>query len=130
MEAVDQLAAAVGVAEACHVLGVPRSSHYRARQTPKVAPLTPSERPAPPRSLSAEERAAVREVLNSERFQDCAPREVYATLLDEHIYLCSWRSMYRILAVAEEVRERRNQVRHPTYAKPELLATRPRELWS
>lgn len=130
MEAVDQLAAAVGVAEACHVLGVPRSSHYRARQTPKAAPLAPLERPTPPRSLSAEERAAVRDVLNSERFQDCAPREVYATLLDEEIYLCSWRTMYRILAATDEVRERREQLRRPTYTKPELLATRPRELWS
>jgi putative transposase len=65
-----------------------------------------------------------------ERFEDCAPREVYATLLDEGIYLCSWRTMYRILAVADEVRERRNQVQHPAYTKPELLATRPKELWS
>jgi putative transposase len=130
MDAVDQLAAAVGVAEACHVLGVPRSSHYRARQTPEAAPPAPIERPAPTRSLSAEERATVRNVLNSERFQDCAVREVYATLLDEEIYLCSWRTMYRILAAADEVRERRDQLRRPTYTKPELLATRPRELWS
>jgi putative transposase len=72
----------------------------------------------------------VREVLNSPRFQDCAPREVYATLLDEQTYLCSWRSMYRILAATHEVRERRDQLRRPTYTKPELLATRPRELWS
>jgi putative transposase len=72
----------------------------------------------------------VREVLTSARFEDCAPREVYATLLDEAIYLCSWRTMYRSLAAAGEVRERRDQVRRPTYTKPELLATRPRELWS
>jgi putative transposase len=129
MEAVDELATAVGVAEACQVLGVPRSSHYRARQAPAPVP-PPKERPAPARSLSAEERIAVRELLNSARFQDCAPREVYATLLDEAIYLCSWRTMYRILAAADEVRERRDQVRRPTYTKPELLATRPRELWS
>ena len=72
----------------------------------------------------------MRDVLNSERFQDCAVREVYATLLDEAIYLCSWRTMYRILAAADEVRERRDQLRRPTYTKPELVATRPRELWS
>jgi putative transposase len=72
----------------------------------------------------------VREVLNSERFQDSAVRQVYATLLDEATYLCSWRTMYRILADANEVRERRNQLRHPSYTKPELLATQPRELWS
>jgi putative transposase len=130
METVDELAAVVGVAEACRVLGVPRSSHYRARQTPAAAPPAPIEHPVPARSLSAEERTAVRDVLNSPRFQDCAPREVYATLLDEQIYLCSWRTMYRILAAADEVRERRDQLRRPTYTKPELLATRPRELWS
>jgi putative transposase len=72
----------------------------------------------------------VREELNSERFQDCAPREVYGTLLDEGQYLCSWRSMYRILAENQEVRERRNQLRHPHYSKPELLATSPNQLWS
>jgi putative transposase len=95
------------------------------------APLPAShERPIPARTLSAEERSAVRDVLNSERFQDCAPREVYATLLDEQTYLCSWRTMYRILAACDEVRERRDQLRRPIYTKPELLATRPRELWS
>lgn len=125
----DELAESVGVAEACRVLGVPRSSHYRTRQAIEqgVAPIT---RPHPPRALSDQERASVRELLNSERFQDCAPRQVYATLLDEATYLCSWRTMYRILAEADQVRERREQLRHPSYTKPELLATQPRELWS
>jgi len=77
-----------------------------------------------------EERAAVLSVLNSERFVDCAPRTVYATLLDEEQYLCSWRTMYRMLAEADQVRERRNQVRRTGYTAPELLATAPRELWS
>jgi putative transposase len=72
----------------------------------------------------------VRDMLNSERFADQAPREVYATLMDEGKYLCSWRTMYRILDENQEVQERRNQVRHPNYAKPELLATRPNQLWS
>jgi putative transposase len=130
MDSVDELATALGVAEACRVLGVPRSSHYRARQMLTAPPRAPIERPTPVRTLSAEERSAVRDVLNSPRFQDCAVREVYATLLDEEIYLCSWRTMYRILAAADEVRERRDQVRRPTYTKPELLTTRPRELWS
>jgi putative transposase len=130
MDAVDDLATIVGVADACRVLAVPRSSHYRARQTPAAAPPVPIERPAPARALNSEERTAVRDVLNSPRFQDCAPREVYATLLDEQIYLCSWRTMYRILAAADEVRERRDQLRRPTYTKPELLATRPNQLWS
>jgi putative transposase len=130
MDAVDELAATIGVAQACRVLGVPRSSWYRARQMPKAPPPAPIDRPVPARALSAEEREAVREVLNSPRFQDCAVRQVYATLLDEAIYLCSWRTMYRILAAADEVRERRDQLRRPIYTKPELLATRPRELWS
>jgi putative transposase len=112
------------------VLGVPRSSHYRARQPSEALPPAPQARPVPARALSDEERAAVRNVLNSPRFQDCAVRQVYATLLDEATYLCSWRTMYRILAAADQVRERRDQLRHPTYTKPELLATRPRELWS
>lgn len=72
----------------------------------------------------------MRDVLNSEIFQDKAPREVYATLLDEGRYLCCWRTMYRILAEHDEIRERRNQLRHPTYTKPELLATGPNQLWS
>jgi putative transposase len=72
----------------------------------------------------------VREVLNSDRFVDCAPRQVYAALLDEGTYLCSWRTMYRILLAHDEVRERRDQLRHPNYSKPELLATRPNQLWS
>jgi putative transposase len=69
-------------------------------------------------------------VLNSERFQDQTPREVYATLLDEGVYHCHWRTMYRILDEQQEVRERRNQLRHPAYARPELLATAPNQLWS
>lgn len=125
----DELAEAVGVAEACRVVGVPRASHYRARQTPEQ-PAAPGTRPAPPRTLSAEERTTVLELLNSPRFQDCAPRQVYATLLDQATYLCSWRTMYRILTAEGEVRERRNQLRHPSYPKPELLATQPKQLWS
>ena len=72
----------------------------------------------------------MRETLNSERFQDQAPREVYATLLDEGEYLCHWRTMYRILDEFAEVRERRNQLTHPNYQKPELLATGPNQVWS
>jgi putative transposase len=68
--------------------------------------------------------------LHEPRFVDLAPAEVYATLLDEGLYLCSERTMYRVLAANQEVRERRNQLRHPPYAAPELLARRPNELWS
>lgn len=128
IQTVAELAASQGVAVACAALAVPRSSFYRAQATPQ-APATPERepapRPAPPRALSAAEKAQVREELNSERFQDQAPREVYATLLDEERYLCSVSTMYRILAEHAEVRERRNQLRHPAYQKPELLATEP-----
>ena len=113
-----ELGQAVGVSAACRVLGVPRSSLYRAQQSVKSVP-----RPTPPRALSPEEKAEVRSVLNSERFWDCAPREVYATLLDEGTYYCDWRTMYRILKEHDEVQERRHQRRHPVCSKPELRAT-------
>ena len=69
-------------------------------------------------------------MLDSQRFQDQSPREVYAALLDDGVYLCHWRTIYRVLDEYDEVRERRNQLRHPVYAKPELLATGPNQLWS
>lgn len=126
MELAEQLAPNVGVTTACQALAVPRSSLYRARQPKQPAP----PRPKPKRALSQAERAEVRQVLNSEQFQDAPPRQVYASLLDENIYLCHWRTMYRILKEQAEVRERRHQLKHPRYAKPELVATGPNQLWS
>ena len=126
MKAAEQLSEHTSISAACESLGVPRSSFYRARQ-PKSEP---KPRPTPERALTAEEKERVRQTLNSERFQDSAPRQVYATLLDNGAYLCSWRTMYRILDEYQEVRERRNQLRHPHYTKPELLATGPNQLWS
>ncbi|MFX8704314.1 IS3 family transposase, partial [Acinetobacter baumannii] len=84
-----------------------------------------SRRPPPPRALSGGERDRVLDLLHGDRFVDAAPAQVYATLLDEGQYLCSVRTMYRLLAANDEVRERRQQCRHPTYSKPELLATGP-----
>lgn len=116
------------MAPACRALGVARATAYRHR-APKVAsPARPRRRS--PLALSDEERAGVLDELHSERFADASPAQVYATLLDEGTYLASERTMYRILAGAAEVRERRNQLRHPAYERPELLATGPRELWS
>ncbi len=126
MNAANQLSEQVGVSAACQALGVPRSNFYRARQPKR----TPKPRPTPKRALKPQEKERVRQVLNSEPFQDSAPREVYATLLDEGQYLCSWRTMYRILNEHQLVCERRNQLRHPTYTKPELLASGPNQLWS
>jgi putative transposase len=116
------------MSRAAEVFDVPRASLYRLRQPHPLGP--PAPRPAPPRALTAAESDAVLEVLHSERFVDVAPKAVYATLLDEGQYLCSWRTMYRVLAGAAEVRERRHQRRHPAYTKPELLATGPNHVWS
>jgi len=127
IQVAEELGQQVGLKRACEELGVPRSSLYRAHQ-PEHTPASP--RPPSKRALSEAERRVVRDVLNSERFVDRTPRQVYACLLDEGVYLCSWRTMYRILDEYQEVRERRHQLTHPTYAKPELLATAPNQLWS
>src|SRR5439155_17905850 len=89
-----------------------------------------SSRPTPTRTLSQMERARVLAELHSPRFVDQSPGEIYATLLDEGRYLCSVRTFYRILDTEEEVRERRNQLTHPNYTKPELLANKPNQVWS
>jgi len=135
MDAVTHLAPTVGVAAACDFLGVARASFYRQRPLlgPLASPLqppSPSERATPARALSREERAGVLAVLHEERFQDRSPAAVQATLLDEGQYLCSIRTMYRILEQERESRERRDQLVHPPYQKPELLATAPNQLWS
>ena len=87
-------------------------------------------RPIPARAVRPEERNAVRSFLNEERFQDCSPAASCATLLDEGSYPCSTRTMYRVLAEAGGARERRDQLTHPAYQKPELPATAPNQLWS
>jgi putative transposase len=115
----------LGIAPLCEALGVPRATYYRHRQ-----PKATCGRPASPRALTPTERQAVLDVLHEPRFADLAPAEVYATLLDEGRYLCSERTMYRVLAANAEVRERRDQLRRPSYTKPELLATAPNQVWS
>ncbi len=126
--AAAKLAPTAGIRAACSALGVPRSTFYRWQREPERS--TPANRPRPPLALSELERRAVLDVLHSERFVDAAPHQIYATLLDEKRYLCSVRTMYRILASEHEVRERRNQCRRPAYTKPELLATGPNQVWS
>jgi len=127
VSAAVELAAVVGIVAACTALAVARATYYR-RAAPDPTP--PEPRPTPARALAADERALVLAELNSERFVDLAPREVYARLLDEKRYLCSISTMYRVLAAAGEVRERRDVLRHPSYAKPELVATAPNQVWS
>ncbi len=133
MTVVESLGQTVGVNAACDALTVPRASFYRNREK-AIGETKPADSKRPPkrnpRALSAEERQDVLDHLHSERFVDSAPETVYATLLDEDTYLCSPRTMYRILDDNREVRERRNQLRHPNYAKPELIATAPNEVWT
>jgi putative transposase len=129
MDAVEVLAPDVGTKSACKAFGISRAGLYRRRAVSAVPRLV-KKRSAPPRALSEPEKQDVLETLHSERFQDMAPHEVYATLLDEERYLCSIRTMYRILEENTEVKERRDQLRHPDYKKPELLATGPNQVWS
>jgi putative transposase len=125
MRAVEEHGSRVGVAALCMALAFARATFYRRR-----APKPPACRPPSPRALSPVERQVVLDTLHAPRFCDLAPAEVHATLLDEGTYLCSERTMYRILGANQEVRERRDQRRHPAYVKPELLATAPNQLWS
>ena len=125
MIAVNDAIPAMGAAPACRVLGLSRATLYRGRQPAAVA----RPRRAPPRALDPGERHGVLDLLHT-RFVDQAPAQIHATLLDEGTYLCSPRTMYRLLDAAHEIKERRDQVRRPHYAASELLATRPNEVWS
>ena len=125
--AAQPLAARVGVVPACQALGLSRATFYRRRRS---TPGHRQPRPTPARALCEAEREQVLDVLACPRFVDRAPAEVVATLLDEGHYLCSERTMYRILAADVPVRERRNQREHPQYTKPELVATAPNQIWS
>jgi putative transposase len=126
MALVAEHAPTLGVLPCCAALGVPPATYYRC--------LRPLHGPFPkrrsPRALTASETGTVLDTLHSERFIDQAPAQVVATLLDQGTYLCAERTMYRILARHGEVRERRDQLRHPSYQRPELLATAPNQLWS
>ncbi len=126
--ATTTLSATVGVKAACSALNLPRATYYR-HQAPEPEPAKP--RPRPPLALRAEEREAVVEVLHSRRFVDRSPHQIWAVLLDEEqLVLCSVRTMYRILEAEGELRERRDQLRRPAYAKPELVATAPNQVWT
>jgi len=129
--AITELAPVVGTTAACAAVGRARAPHYRLHRKSPPRPRPAPKPPRPqPRALSEEERQGVLAVLHSERFVDVAPPEVYATLLDEGIYLASVPTMYRILRSVGEVRERRRQAVHPPYIKPELVAERPNQIWS
>lgn len=127
---VEELTPLIGTRPACRALGASPATVYRRRRPP--APPRPSRpRPVSDRALSSPEREEVLAMLASDRFVDVAPEETYATLLDEGTYLCSTRTMYRILGAQTgdgKVRDRRDQLTHPAYAAPELLAEAPNEL--
>jgi putative transposase len=128
-QTVEELAPIVGTRPACRALGAAPATIYRRRRPSAPRPPRPRTRPA--RALSGAERDAVLAELHAERFVDCSPAQVWATLLDEGRYLASERTMYRLLAAEHGgVRERRDQREHPAYAKPELLARRPNEVYS
>lgn len=125
----NELAPDVGMPRACEVLGVPTSTGYRWRQPPQFGPRRP--RPPSPRALGEAERKEVLDLLCSERFVNKAPATVYAELMDEdQRYLCSPRTMYRILESKKATRERRDQARHPKFKRPELVATAPNQVWT
>lgn len=126
MSLADERPEVLTLSEACTTLDLPRSTYYRAKGEPVERPNARRS----PRRLTAEERDRVLQTLTSEPFCDQSVRQVWAALLDEGTYLCSVRTMYRILAEHQAVRERRHQLRHPAYRRPELLATGPNQLWS
>lgn len=130
MNTASLLANIAGIAPACQALGIHRAAWYRHNAPQEPGPKKSTCRSAPPRTLSLSERQAVLDALHSDRFLDRAPAEVWAQLLDEGSYLCSVRTMYRILHPEQEVRERRSQARRTHYARPELLATAPNEVWT
>lgn len=125
--ATKELVPQLKVQESCDVLGMPRASYYRSISPPKER--EPREPVRPSNALSEEERQRVLDVLHSERYIDCPPAAVFHSLLDKGVYLASERTMYRILADNNEVKERRAQRRHPQYGKPELIATAPNQVW-
>ncbi len=128
-QTVQELTPLVGTRPACRALGAAPATIYRRRRPP--SPMFHRPRAAPARALSDVEREAVLDELHSERFVDCSPAQVWATLLDEGRYLASERTMYRLLAARHGgVRDRRDQLTHPPYAAPELLAERPNQVWS
>jgi putative transposase len=125
---INEISPQTGMKAACEALSFPRATFYRSTQDKR---LEPRQRPKPPLALTTEERQSVLNVLYSDRFCDDAPHQVYAKLLDDGVYLCSIRTMYRLLTDQHGcVRERRKHVQRPHYVKPELLATGPNQVWS
>ena len=132
-QAITTLSERVGVRAACAAVGVAQAGYCRRN---RVSPLPARRAPvahrdrSQPRALSPKERQDILDVLHSERFVDLAPAEVWATLLDEGVYLGSQSTFYRLLRAASGTRERRRQATHPAAVKPELVAYRPNQVYS
>jgi putative transposase len=120
----------IDIKPACQQLELSRATLYRRIKPPAEKYGPPKPRPKAARSLSPDEQEEVLGLLHSDRFVDQAPAQLVAKLLEEGEYFCSERTMYRVLAANGEVKERRNQRKHPSYARPELLAKAPNQVWS
>ncbi len=132
MSAIAGLMPHIGLSQACRAFALNRGFIYRvrSRHRPTVSRRAPRVRARPPLALSMAEQTLLLGLLGNERFVDMAPAAVFASLLDEGHYYGSIRTMYRLLAAADQSGERRRQRIHPIYAKPELLAVAPNEVWS
>ncbi len=131
MDAVAALPPGGGlIGAACGALGLSRASFHRRTATARRPPAPIPPRPRPARALTARERQAVIDLMREPRFVDQTPAEIYAELLDQGVYHCSIRTLYRILHDNGEAKERRQQLRHPIYKKPELIAEGPNQVWS
>jgi transposase InsO family protein len=129
-QAVEELVPILGTKAACTAVGRARATHYRHHRHSPPPPRRDRVPASQPRALREVERKEVLRVLHDPEHVDEAPATVYAKLLDEGIYLCSVPTMYRLLRAEGEVTERRRQASHPPTVRPELLATRPNQVWS
>jgi putative transposase len=136
MSIVDQHHHDVAIAPACNALNVSRATWYRRRAKKlksiscDATSLTNAARSFHPRRISCVDRQHIFAILCSDRFLDMTPRGAHAALLSQGTYLCSVRTMYRILAQNKAIRERRRIATHPQAEIPRLLATRPNQVWT
>jgi putative transposase len=130
-----------GIARACGAVDLSRSVFYRLKaadtaktqvncKIPKACVAGHGLNLENSTALTRTQQERTLSTLNSDRFLDCAPRQVWTTLLDEDVYLCSWRTMYRLLHRNQAVKERRSVRRHPKYVRPELAASGPNQVWT
>ncbi|MEX3099482.1 MULTISPECIES: DDE-type integrase/transposase/recombinase [unclassified Streptomyces] len=118
----------LGITAACRLTGRSRVTHYRRlRPAPPRRPRSPQVQPS---ALTAEERAAVLELMNSVEYAELPPAQIWARELDAGRYHCSISTMYRILREKGQSGERRRQATHPAKTMPELVATAPSQVFT